>query len=107
TIKLLDPKPGAVTFYARVANGAHLNGGSSVGMRGTPSLGSLQVYKIAPAACMVDLVLVKNGPAQAAPGQVITYTLQYSNKASSTAAAKTVQISDVLPPQVTVDAESL
>lgn len=103
TIKLLDNKPGWVLFNAKIADGAHLNGGSSVGMRGSPSLGSLQIHKIAPAAPapVVDLALAKLGPAQAAPGEIITYTLQYSNKMTSTTQASVVQVTDVLPPQVT------
>ncbi|HKQ39099.1 MAG TPA: Ig-like domain-containing protein, partial [Verrucomicrobiae bacterium] len=104
TIKLLDNKPGWVLFNAKVAAGAHLNGGSSVGMRGSPSLGSLQLHKIAPAAptpAVIDLALMKFGPAQAAPGEIITYTLQYSNKTTSTIQATNVQITDVLPVQVT------
>lgn len=80
SIKLKDRNPGSVRFNARLAAGAHLNGGSSVGMRGSPSLGSLQIHKPSGAGSSVDLSVIKTGPAETVPGEVITYSLAYSNK---------------------------
>jgi uncharacterized repeat protein (TIGR01451 family) len=102
TINLLDRQPGWVEFRARLAAGSHMNVGSSAGLRGTPSLGSLQIHKPSPGLGQPDLVLVKASTAEAAPGEVIHYTLTYSNKSSATHAAAGGQISDVLPPQVTL-----
>jgi len=47
-----------------------------------------------------DLAIHKDGPAMAYPGDVITYTLIYSN--AGNAPAPYVTIADVLPPHVTV-----
>lgn len=107
TVKLLDGKPGWVRYNARLALGAHLNGGSSVAMRGSPSLGSLQIHKIGAACCKADLSVVKTGPAETAPGDVIIYTLQYSNKLSSPTKSITTRLTDTLPPHVTVVADSI
>lgn len=46
-----------------------------------------------------DLTLHKVGPAMAYPGELITYTLVYSNAGNAT--APYVTISDILPPQLT------
>src|SRR4051812_35613802 len=44
-VNLLNAQPGWVEFRARLAAGAHMNVGSSVGLHGTPSLGTLQIHK--------------------------------------------------------------
>ncbi len=46
-----------------------------------------------------DLTLHKDGPARAYPGEVITYTLVYSN--TGNAPAPYVTVTDVLPPELT------
>ncbi len=46
-----------------------------------------------------DLTIHKDGPARAYPGEVITYTLAYSNAGNAT--APYVTIADVLPPGLT------
>jgi len=47
-----------------------------------------------------DLSIHKDGPARAYPGEVITYTLVYSNVGNATAPYAT--ITDVLPPELTM-----
>jgi uncharacterized repeat protein (TIGR01451 family) len=54
----------------------------------------------------VDLALLKGGPAEAAPGEVITYTVQYLNS-SLAAQATGVRISDVLPTEVALLPETI
>src|SRR5207249_9163332 len=46
-----------------------------------------------------DLSIVKAGPTNANPGQVITYSINYQNKLSGSTATG-VQITDFLPDQV-------
>ena len=101
TIHLTDRTPGFVEFRSRLAAGSHLNVGSSLALRGSPSLGSLQIHKPGPEPGRPDLAVIKTGPATAAPDEVITYTLFYTNKATATDRAIGVQLSDVLPSQVT------
>ena len=48
-----------------------------------------------------DLTIHKTGPSVAYPGNVITYTLSYTN--SGTASAPYINIVDVLPPEMTID----
>ena len=48
-----------------------------------------------------DLVLVKRGPAEVSPGDLVTYTLDYGNdKPSSRQRARDVVLSDALPAEV-------
>ena len=92
---------GSVTFFARMAAGAHRFTGSSLALNGTPSLGNLQIAKPAPGAGTPDLALTKSGPATTAPGQTITYVLNYQNKLTATDAATGVQLKDVIPAGLT------
>jgi uncharacterized repeat protein (TIGR01451 family) len=92
---------GYVYFYARLAAGAHLNPGSSLHLEG-PALSPLQIHKPRPGPGSPDLAIKKTGPATAGPGDIITYSISYTNKASGTNnAAHGVQIIDSLAALVT------
>ncbi len=58
--------------------------------------GNVQISKSTAQPGVVDLSLTKTGPADTTPGQVITYTLNYSNLAGASTATG-VQITDTLP----------
>ena len=61
---------------------------------------------VAPSAfAWPDLRIVKGGPSQAAPGEVITYTLSYSNRGP--VKSTIVVMKDFLPPNSTVLTNSL
>jgi len=93
-----DGAIGFVYFYARLAAGAHFNTGSSLHLDG-PTFQPLQIHKPAAGPGNPDCAITKTGPATAAPGSVITYTLHYTNKAGvGITAASGVQVTDVLPP---------
>lgn len=99
-VTLTGTQKGYVYFYARLAAGAHLNPGSSLHLEG-PDLTPLQIHKPRPGPGSPDLAITKVGPATAGPGDVITYTITYTNKAMGTNnAAHGVQIIDNLPPLV-------
>src|SRR5207302_1661238 len=83
TNDLTTSAPGFVEFRARLLAGAHVNVGSALGLSGTPSLGTLQIFKPAAGPGSPDLALKKTAPAIAAPGDIITYTLSYTNKPGS------------------------
>ncbi|HEU0010964.1 MAG TPA: Ig-like domain-containing protein, partial [Verrucomicrobiae bacterium] len=100
TVNITDRNPGWVEFRARLSAGAHLNTGSSLALSGKPSLGTLQFHKPDPGMGLPDLSILKRGPANAMPGETITYTMQWTNKAFSPSAALGVQITDILPPEV-------
>jgi len=107
TVTVLDANPAAIYFESRLAAGAHLNVGSSLALSGNPSsMGNLQIHKPAAGPGAPDLVIQKTGPATAQPGQIITYSMFYTNIATATPATG-VQISDILPPEVTVVPSSL
>jgi len=101
TVSLTNNTPGFVEFRARLLAGAHVNTGSGLSMGGSPSLGQLQIFKPAAGAGSPDLALQKTGPTNAAPGDIITYNLSYTNRAISTNTAIGVQVSDILPTAVT------
>src|SRR5436309_3946704 len=74
TVNVLNNQPGDVWFFARLAAGAHLNVGSSLALSGKPSsMGTLQIHKPSPGPGAPDLMVLKNGPALARPGDIITY----------------------------------
>src|SRR6266498_2508431 len=100
-VDLLDKNPGWVEFRARLSAGAHLNTGSSLALGGTPALGSLQIFKPAAADGSPDLAIEKSGPAIAAPLDTITYTVTWTNRSTASTHAVGVQITDILPPEVT------
>ncbi|MBI3849787.1 MAG: HYR domain-containing protein, partial [Verrucomicrobia bacterium] len=107
TVSVTDNKTATIQFLARLAAGAHLNTGSSLMLRGDPeSMGNLQIHKPGPGPGQPDLAIVKTGPATAPQGGTITYSLAYTNQAATNSAVGT-QISDILPPEITVDANSL
>ena len=96
-----------VEFRARLAAGAHLFTGSSLAMGGSPSLGNLQIAKPGAKPGNPDLTLSKTGPSAAAPSDIITYTLNYTNKTGGTITSATgVQLRDVMPSAVTYVAGS-
>src|SRR6266849_9767154 len=108
TVNVLDNNDAYVWFFARLAAGAHLNTGSSLGLSGSPSgMGQLQIHKPAAGPGAPDLAIVKSGPATAMPGGFIIYTLTYTNHAIGTNTATGVQLTDIFPPQVIVNTNGL
>ncbi len=108
TVNILDNQPGEIRFLARLAAGAHLNVGSSLAIHGKPSsMGALQIHKPGPGPGTPDLLVKKIGPATATPGDTITYSLSYSNQPSAPTEATGIQLSDILPSELTVNPNSL
>src|ERR1051326_5443066 len=70
-VKLTDNTPGFVQFSGRLAAGSHLFGGSSLAIGGTPSLGQLKIHAPAGNAGSPDISIVKMGPTNVNPGQII------------------------------------
>src|ERR1051326_2289885 len=101
TVNLANNAPGWVEVRARLAAGAHLNVGSSLHLSGTPALGTLQIFKPDPGPGLPDLAIGKTAPTIAAPGDIITYFLTYTNKLTSSNNAVGAQLSDILPAAVT------
>ena len=97
TVAVTDSQPGFVQFRARLSAGAHYFSGNSLGVTGSPALGMISIVKPLAAAGSPDLRITKQGPATAAPGATLSYTLNYGNKAGSATTASGVQIKDVLP----------
>jgi uncharacterized repeat protein (TIGR01451 family) len=100
TVNITDKNPGWVEFRARLSAGAHLNSGSSLAISGKPSLGTLQFHKPDPGVGLPDLAILKRGSAYAGLGDTLTYTIQWTNKPTSLVPALGVQITDILPPEV-------
>src|SRR5262249_39776815 len=76
-------------------------------LSGSPqSMGNLQIHKPDAGPGAPDLALRKTGPATAPQGGIITYTLAYTNQ-TTTNGSVGVQISDILPPNVTLLTNSL
>jgi len=97
-VTITNDQPGYIYYYARLAAGAHLNVGSSLHLGGEPALSPLQIHKPDAGPGSPDLAITKIGPANAGPGDIITYTITYTNKASgSNNTANGVQLSDRLP----------
>ncbi|HXU77661.1 MAG TPA: Ig-like domain-containing protein, partial [Methylomirabilota bacterium] len=97
TITITNALDGFVEFRARLAAGSHLFTGSSLNL----SSPTLSIFKPSAEPGFPDLAIAKRGPSQAKPGQIITYTINYTNLASAATVAKGVQVSDVLPSAVT------
>src|ERR1051326_6349373 len=97
TVTVINSLAGDVEFFARLSAGDHLFPGSSLSMTGTPSLGTLQINKPLKGPGTPDLIVVKKGPAQATHGDIVTYSINYTNKTSVTDPAIGVQLTDVLP----------
>ncbi len=100
TVNVTNNTPADVEFRTRLAAGAHYFTGTSLQMKGSPSLGTLGFTKPAPSSGSPDLSLVKTGPTSANPGQTIAYSLSYQNALSGSGATG-VQIVDTLPAEVT------
>src|SRR6266481_5808689 len=108
TVNILDNQDAYVHFTARMAAGAHLNTGSSLQLGGSPTaMGNLQVHKPAPGPGTPNLMVLKTGPTTAKPGDIITYTLSYTNKTTGFNPATGVQLNDVLPAEVSVDPNNI
>lgn len=106
-VRVTDDNAATVGFLARFAAGSHQPPGSSLMLSGTPSsMGNLQIHKPTAAPGSPDLAIHKRGPASARPGNIITYSLTYTNQ-SDVSTAVGAQISDVLPTGITVLANSL
>lgn len=108
-ITVTDNQTAYIYFFAKLMDGAHVNPGSSLHIRGEPSLSPLQIHKIGEGDggngggggntnSFPDLVITKSAPAQANPGDVITYTIAYTNEAAVSNDASGVVITDILPP---------
>lgn len=104
TVAIADNNAAEVRFLARLASGAHLYGGSSLQLKG--SAGNVQIHKPLATPGAPDLALSLSGPASVLEGQVLTYTLAYTNKANLET-ANGVQLNQFLPAEVTVDPATL
>jgi uncharacterized repeat protein (TIGR01451 family) len=100
TITVIDTQDATVTFYARLAAGSHLFGGASLNLS-LPGPGQMQIAKPGAQPGSPDLAITKSGPSQAKTNQIITYVINYTNKISAASTAQGVQVSDIMPPQVT------
>src|SRR5439155_15017544 len=87
---------GSVQFMVRLNAGSHNFGGASLQLKGSPALGTISIFKPAAAPGNPDLSTTKSAPATAAPGQNITYTINYSNvaPAAGSTAGSGVQVVD-------------
>ena len=99
-VTLTDNAPAFVEFRARLLAGSHVNVGSSLRLDGTPSLGTLQIFKPSTEPGHPDLAVGKTGQSIARPDEIITYTLSYTNLPTTTNISVGAQLSDVLPPSV-------
>jgi len=89
-----------VTFFARLAAGAHINVGSSLQIDVASIHGQLQIHKPQPGAGAPTSAVVKTGP-RSSQGGMVNYTLTYTNKATTPTSVWACK-SHILPPQVTV-----
>ena len=101
TVDVTDNTAGFMEFKARLAAGAHLIQRSALSIQGSGSLGTLALETPNAGSDVPDLVVIKTGPLTAAPGEVITYTLNYYNKPTAPHHTDGVQLSDRLPSEVT------
>ena len=104
TVNVADGNPAEVRFFARMAAGAHLNGGSSLQIRGTA--GNLQIHKPGPAVGGPDLAVSQAGPETAPQGATVVYSVSYTNKALSYPAMGS-QVSCIIHPEFNVNYSSL
>ena len=101
TVDMTDNNAGEILFSTRLLAGAHNFTGASLQIKGA---GTLSFIKPTAAPGAPNLVLTKTALTAVAPGQTMTYTLSYQNTASGSGAtnqATGVQITDVLPAEVT------
>jgi len=101
TVDVTNASDGFVEFRSQLSAGAHYFTGASLGLAGTPSLGTLQITKPSAVAGSPDLKVTKTGPGTATTSSTITYTLSYQNKATSATPSTGTQLKDVLPSQLT------
>ncbi len=101
TVDVIDGEHGYVKFHARLAAGSHLIDDESLKITGSESLGAVEIQRPAEAPGKPDLMVIKSGPATAARGEIITYTLDYGNKDEAENDGDGVQLSDILPGEVT------
>jgi hypothetical protein len=73
----------AVNFKGNLSAGAHNFTGSSLAVGADNGGGNVQIVKPAAAPGSPDLAVTRTGPATAAPGSTITYTLNYQNTSSA------------------------
>jgi uncharacterized repeat protein (TIGR01451 family) len=106
-VNVTSSQPGYIEFRSRLSAGAHLNVGSSLALRGSPALGTLQIHKPSPGPGYPDLAILKRGPANAAPGETIAYTITYTNKPTSTNLSVGVQVRDMLPAELDIVTNSV
>jgi uncharacterized repeat protein (TIGR01451 family) len=99
TIADSDGEPACIYFYARLAAGSDRNPGSSLHLRGEPSLSPLQIHKPGPAARKPDLGVSLAGPEGALPGETLVYGISYTNSATgSNDIAHNSVLTAMLPP---------
>ena len=103
TVDMTNDSEGEVRFTTRLLAGSHAFTGASLQIKGAGTIG---FNKPAAAPGTPDLQLTKTGLTTAAPGQTLTYTLAYQNLVSGGDAATGVQITDVLPAEVSYVAGS-
>jgi uncharacterized repeat protein (TIGR01451 family) len=104
TVNIMDQNPAEVRFYTRLAAGAHLYGGSSLQIKGSP--GTLQIHKPSPGAGTPDLSVMTTGSTAAVPGGTVSYSISYTNQ-SLNSIAHGVQVTQILPPQFVLLTNSL
>ncbi len=98
-----NSNPGYVEFKAILAAGSHDYPGGSLHINlSGDGTGTMQINPSDVIAANPDLVVDKTGPATAAPGSTIEYTLNYKN-ISTTDSATGAVITDILPSGVTFD----
>src|SRR5439155_1056679 len=100
TYDLNESNDGVISLWARLSPGAHLFTGSDLQLKACCGYGVIQLQKPSALPGSPDLSVTKTGPPLANAGDVITYTLNYKNRASSTVATG-VGLSDTLPAMVT------
>ena len=99
TVNMTNNLAGEIRFDTRLMAGAHNFSGKSLQVKGAGTLG---FNKPGPAPGTPDLTLTKTALTAVSPGQQLTYTLSYRNAATGSANGATrVQMTDVLPAQVT------
>jgi uncharacterized repeat protein (TIGR01451 family) len=98
TVNVIDNQSGSVTFYALLNAGSHAYSGAALHL--TLGTGQLQIAKPAVVLGSPDMAVSKTGPTQAKTNQIITYIINWTNKLISAQTALGVQVSDILPAQV-------
>ena len=106
SFNVINNGQGFVSFLARLSAGAHLSSSNSFPIQGAGSLGTLKISRPSAGSELPDLVVKKTGPATAAPGDILTYTVNYFNKTNAQHHTDGVQLSDFLPGEVIYVANS-